>query len=34
MAINLNRIKDDLRAIGNRVLVRDMHFGSKKQPVD
>ena len=30
MAINLNRIKDDLRAIGNRVLVRDMHFGEQK----
>ena len=30
MAINLNRIKGDLRAIGNRVLVRDMYFGEQK----
>jgi co-chaperonin GroES (HSP10) len=30
MAINLNRITGDLRAIGNRVLVRDMHFGEQR----
>ena len=30
MAINLNRINGDLRAIGNRVLVRDMYFGEQK----
>ena len=30
MAINLNAIKGDLRAIGNRVLVRDMYFGEQK----
>ena len=30
MALNLNTIKGDLRAIGNRVLVRDMHFGEQK----
>jgi len=30
MAINLNRIKTNVRAIGNRVLVRDMHFGEQK----
>lgn len=29
MAINLNRIKGDLKAIGNRVLVSDMHFGEQ-----
>jgi co-chaperonin GroES (HSP10) len=30
MAINLNRITGDLKAIGNRVLVRDMHFGEQR----
>ena len=30
MAINLNTIKGDLRAIGNRVLVSDMYFGEQK----
>jgi co-chaperonin GroES (HSP10) len=30
MAINLNRIKADLRPIKNRVLVSDMHFGEQK----
>lgn len=30
MAINLNRIKGNLRAVGNRVLVKDMHFGEQK----
>ena len=29
MAINLNTIKGNLRAIGNRVLVSDMHFGEQ-----
>jgi len=30
MAINLNSIKGNLKAIGNRVLVTDMHFGEQK----
>jgi co-chaperonin GroES (HSP10) len=30
MALNLNAIKGDLRAIGNRVLVTDMYFGEQK----
>ena len=30
MAINLNRLKGDLRPIKNRVLVSDMHFGEQK----
>jgi len=30
MAINLNRIKGDLRPIGDRVLVKDMYFGEQK----
>jgi len=30
MAINLNTIKGELRAIGNRVLVVDMYFGEQK----
>ena len=30
MAINLSKIKGKLRAIGNRVLVTDMHFGEQK----
>ena len=30
MAINLNAIKADIRPIGNRVLVKDMHFGEQK----
>ena len=30
MAININRIKADLRPIKNRVLVCDMHFGEQK----
>jgi len=30
MAINLNAIKGDLRPIGNRVIVSDMHFGEQK----
>ena len=30
MAVNLNAIKGDLKAIGNRVLVTDMHFGEQK----
>lgn len=30
MSINLNRIKGNLRAVGNRVLVRDMYFGEQK----
>ena len=30
MAVNLNVIKGNLRAIGNRVLVSDMHFGEQK----
>lgn len=29
MAINLNAIEGNLRAIGNRVLVSDMHFGEQ-----
>jgi len=30
MAINLNAIKGDIRPIGNRVIVSDMHFGEQK----
>jgi len=30
MALNLNAIKGELRAIGNRVLVSDMYFGEQK----
>jgi len=30
MAINLNRIKGNLRPVGNRVLVSDMYFGEQK----
>mgnify|MGYP001048748166 FL=1 len=30
MSINLNFVKGNLRAIGNRVLVTDMHFGEQK----
>ena len=30
MAVNINTIKGELRAIGNRVLVTDMHFGEQK----
>jgi len=30
MAINIKAIKGSLRAIGNRVLVTDMHFGEQK----
>ena len=30
MAINLNVVKGDVRAIGNRVLVTDMYFGEQK----
>jgi co-chaperonin GroES (HSP10) len=29
MATNLNAVKGDLRAVGNRVLVRDMYFGEQ-----
>tara|TARA_B110000503_G_C7011248_1_gene355796 strand:- start:64 stop:471 length:408 start_codon:yes stop_codon:yes gene_type:complete len=29
MASNLNAVKGDLRAVGNRVLVRDMYFGEQ-----
>lgn len=30
MSLNLNTIKGDIRAIGNRVLVTDMYFGEQK----
>lgn len=30
MSLNLNAIKGDIRAIGNRVLVTDMYFGEQK----
>lgn len=30
MALNTNRIKGNVRAIGNRVLVSHMHFGEQK----
>ena len=30
MALNLNAVKGDLKAIGNRVLVTDMYFGEQK----
>ena len=30
MSINLKTIKGDLKPIGNRVLVSDMHFGEQK----
>lgn len=30
MAINLNRIKGKISAVGNRVLVSDMYFGEQK----
>lgn len=30
MAINLNAIKGDIRPIGNRVIVSDMHFGEQR----
>jgi len=30
MAININTIKGKPKAIGNRVLVTDMHFGEQK----
>ena len=29
MSINLKTIKGDLKPIGNRVLVSDMHFGEQ-----
>lgn len=30
MALNLNRIQGNVRAVGNRVLVSDMYFGEQK----
>jgi co-chaperonin GroES (HSP10) len=30
MSVNLNAVKGELRAVGNRVLVTDMYFGEQK----